>query len=191
MAIADNKETIRRSLLAKLLSLTYQELERRSKDVEKIISSLSIYKSAKTIMVYYPLKGEVNLLGIAEKVLGEKEVCFPVIDCKNKCLVPYSVRDLKDSFIRGPYGVMQPDTTKAKEVAVRAIDLVFVPGIAFDRNKYRLGRGGGFYDRLIKRLHGHTKTVGVAFNFQILQDLPVHIPRDEKVDFIVTDIDCS
>ena len=189
MAVIDNKEVTRKRLLKKLLALTYQEVKRRSKDVEKIISSLSIYKDAKTIMVYYPLKGEVDLLGMIEKVLGKKEVCFPVINCKNTCLVPYSVGDLKDSFIRGPHGVMQPDITKTKEVPIENIDLVLVPGIAFDRNKYRLGRGGGFYDRLIKRLHSRTRTIGVAFNFQILQDLPVCIPQDEKVDYVVTETD--
>ena len=189
MVIIEEKKTLRKKLLENLLSLTQMEVERRSKDVEKIISKLSMYNDAKVIMVYYPLKGEVSLLGIIDQVLGKKEVCFPVIDSKDKKLIPYAIGDLKNDFVKGPYAVMQPNKEKARQVPVEAIDVVFVPGIAFDRNKHRLGRGGGFYDRFIRTLAGHTTTIGVAYDFQILDSLPVNIPQDEKVDFIVTETD--
>jgi len=185
--MVESKENIRKKLLRQLLSFAREEIERRSKNVEKIISNLSIYKSAKAIMVYYPLKGEVNLLGIVRKALNKKEVCFPVIDLKNKNLVPYIVGDLERDFVKGPYGVREPDIKKTRQYPVENLDLVFVPGIAFSPSKYRLGRGGGFYDRFIKTLSKGTKTIGVAFDCQIINDLPVSIPHDERVDFVVTE----
>ena len=183
----ESKENIRKRLLSKLLSFAQEEIERRSKNVERIISNLSVYKGAKSIMVYYPLKGEVNLLGIVRKALNNKEVCFPVIDLKNKNLIPCMVGDLERDFVKGPYGVREPDIKKTEQYPVGDLDLVFVPGVAFSPSKYRLGRGGGFYDRFIKTLSRRTKTIGVAFDCQIIDDLPVSIPYDERVDFIVTE----
>ncbi|MFH1768996.1 MAG: 5-formyltetrahydrofolate cyclo-ligase [Candidatus Omnitrophota bacterium] len=191
MVVSEEKKLLRQTLLTRLLSLTKQEIERRSKNVERIISNLSIYKKAKRIMVYYPLSGEVDLLGMIRKVLKDKEICFPVIDLARKKIVPYVAGNLNDDFIQGPYGVRQPDTAKTKQAELEGIDLVFVPGLAFDRQKNRLGRGGGFYDRFLNRLYnrGRALTVGVAFDFQIYKDLPVSIPQDAKVNFIVTDAD--
>ena len=184
------KDLLREELLKKLLPLTFEEIERRSKDVQRNIFNLSIYRKAKIIMVYYPMRGEANLLGMIRKVLGKKEVCFPIIDLESKNLVPYKVRDLKKDFIKGPYGVTQPDIKRTEKVSPKKLDLVFVPGLAFDSHKNRLGRGIGFYDRFIKLLNRHTKKIGVAFDFQILKTLPVHIPQDEKVDIIVAETIC-
>ena len=185
--IVKDKEDLRKKLLAKLLALTCEERKRRSQMVEKNISDFSLYQQAKVIMVYYPLKGEVDLLGIVRKALGKKKICFPVIDLPNNNLIPYLAGNLTKGFSRGPYGVIQPEVNQTQSMPTEDIDLVLIPGLAFDIRKNRLGRGGGFYDRFIKKLSVHTKTIGVAFNFQILKDLPVSIPQDECVDFLITD----
>jgi len=185
--MSECKETLRRQLLKRLLLLTQAEIKRRSKNVEQSISSWFLYKKSKVIMVYYPLKGEVNLLGIVRKVLGKKEVCFPVVDLKNSKLIPYKIKDLENDFVVGPYGIKEPNTNRAKECLSRDIDIVFVPGLAFDVSRNRLGRGKGFYDHFIGTLDSRTKTVGVAFDFQIVKDLPVSIPHDKRLDFIVTE----
>ena len=185
--VADRKETLRRQLLKRLLSLTQAEIKRRSKNIEQSISNWFLYKKSKVIMVYYPLKGEVSLLGIVRKVLGKKEVCFPVVDLKNNKIIPYKIKDLENDFVIGPYGIKEPDTDRAKECLPDDIDIVFVPGLAFDISRNRLGRGKGFYDRFIRALGIRTKTVGVAFDFQIIKDLPVSIPQDQRLNFIVTE----
>jgi len=183
----DRKEILRKQFLKRLLSLTQAEIKRRSKNVEQSISNWFLYKKSKVIMVYYPLKGEVDILGIVRKVLGTKEVCFPVVDLRNNKLVPYKIKDLENDFVIGPYGIKEPNTNRAKECLPRDIDIVFVPGLAFDVSRNRLGRGKGFYDRFIGTLDSRTKTVGVAFDFQIIKDLPVSIPQDQRLDFIVTE----
>ncbi|MCD6228448.1 MAG: hypothetical protein J7K17_03125, partial [Candidatus Omnitrophica bacterium] len=73
------KESFRKKLLDKLLSLTLEEIERRSKNVEKNLQKLHEYIEAKCVMVYYPLKGEVNLLGMVRKDMDKKRICFPFI----------------------------------------------------------------------------------------------------------------
>lgn len=181
------KNELRDNLLRKLLSLTQEELKRRSEDVTTLLSSLSIYQKAKCIMGYYPLKGEVNILRMVWKALTTKRFCFPVMDTAAKTLKIFEVNDLEKDFKKGPYGVMQPDTQKAKEVNIRDIDLIITPGLAFDRQRNRLGRGAGFYDRFLKKINPPTHKVGVAFEFQILESLPIHPSFDEKVDIVVSE----
>lgn len=185
MLVMKEKETTRKKLLERLLSLTSEEVERRSRHVEETIQKLPQYINAQCIMGYYPLKGEVNLLGILRKALQAKRVCFPLI--KGNELFPYQVHDLDNDFIPGPLGVRQPDPEKAAAIDPRDLDLVVVPGIGFDRQHNRLGRGAGFYDRFLKTLDKKTVTLGVSFDFQVLDDLPHLSSHDQKVDFLVTD----
>ena len=186
----DEKEQFRKKILTQLRSLRTDEIERRSIHVQKNIQKLPIYQRAKTVMAYYPLKGEPRILGMIRKDLSIKRFCFPAIDLRNKKLLPLCVRELENDFVRGPFGVMQPDEKTAQELHLEELDVVFVPGVAFDRTRLRLGRGGGYYDRLIAQLSPHTTTIGVAFDFQILDTLPVYAPHDEKTDFVVTDSEC-
>jgi len=187
MVINREKQELRQKLLKRLLSLTQEELKRRSKNVEEKISNLPIYRKAKTIMGYYPLKGEVDILGVIRKAIGSKRVCFPVMDLKTRELRAFEVSDIDKDFTIGPFKVREPDTNKAKEVDIKEIDLIIVPGLAFDRNKNRLGRGAGFYDRLLKRTAPSTKKAGVGFEFQILDNLPTHLLTDQKVDTVVSE----
>ncbi len=185
--IANHKEGLRKQLLEKLLSLTQAEIKRRSKNVEQSILNWFLYRESKVIMVYYPLKGEVDLLGMVRKVLGKKEVCFPVIDLKNSSIVPYKIEDMDSDFVSGAYGIKEPNISITNKCLLSSIDIVFVPGLAFDIQRNRLGRGKGFYDRFIETLGDHTKTVGVAFDFQVVKNLPVSIPQDQRLDFVVTE----
>ncbi len=187
MVASREKKEIRTELLKRLLSLTQEELKRRSRNVEHRLSDLPIYSQAKTVMAYYPLKGEVDILTLIRKDVESKQFCFPVMDLKAKSLRAFAVRDLDRDFVPGPFGVMEPDTRKAKEVDLREIDLVLVPGLGFDRQRNRLGRGGGFYDRFLKVIPSSVKKAGVAFEFQVREDLPIHPPLDQKVDVVVSE----
>jgi 5-formyltetrahydrofolate cyclo-ligase len=190
MVASKNKEKsqLRKTLLEKLLSLTKEELKRRSENVEQVLSGLPIYKEAKVVMAYYPLRGEVDITGMMKKAYVQgKRFCFPVMDLGNKDLRVFEVKNFNDDFSIGPFKVPQPDTEKTREVDIKEIDMVIVPGIAFDYQKNRLGRGEGFYDRFLKRLKPPAKKVGIAFDFQILNRLPTHHALDEKVDIVVSE----
>ena len=187
MVLEREKQGIRQKLLERLLSLTKNEIKRRSKNVEDKLSELPIYKQAKVIMVYYPLRGEVDILRKIRKDLGSKRFCFPVMDLKAKNLRIFEITNLDEDFCVGAWGVMQPDTEKTKEVDIKEIDVVIVPGLAFDRQRNRLGRGAGFYDRFLQDITPPTKKVGIAFEFQILENLPTNLSWDQKVDTVVSE----
>ncbi len=190
LTVSEEKKELRKKLLAKLLSLTREEIKRRSHNVEKRLSSLPIYKNAKLIMVYYPLKGEVDILRMVRKDLGLKRFCFPLMNLEKKELEAYEVNNLEGDFSAGPFGGMQPRPDELKKVDINEIDMVVVPALAFDRNCNRLGRGAGFYDRFLRQINPPCKKVGIAFESQILEDLPIHPSMDQKVDVIVSENFC-
>ena len=187
MVLKREKQEIRQKLVERLLSLTKSEIKRRSKNVEDKLSELPFYKKAKMIMVYYPLRGEVDILRKIRRDLGSKRFCFPVMDLEAKNLRIFEISNLEKDFGPGPRGVMQPDMQSSKEVDVKDIDMVIVPGLAFDRKKNRLGRGAGFYDRFLQNVTTPTKKVGIAFEFQILENLPTNLSWDQKVDTVVSE----
>ncbi|MCF7879017.1 MAG: 5-formyltetrahydrofolate cyclo-ligase [Candidatus Omnitrophica bacterium] len=182
-----SKQQLRKQMLAKLVALTKNELKRRSKNVETKLSSLSLYKNSEIIMFYYPIEGEVNIKEIIRKACLEKKVCLPVTDLLNKTLRIFEIDDLDCGLAKGAFGIKEPNKKKAKELDINEIDTVIVPGLAYDYNRNRLGRGGGFYDRLLKKLPNSVQKLGVAFDFQILKSLPTNLFTDQKVDLIVTE----
>ncbi len=187
MVISREKQQLRQKLSEQLLSLTQEEIKRRSRNVEDRLSSLSIYSKAENVMVYYPLKGEVDILEMIRKDINSKQFFFPVMDTKAKELEVYQVKDLGNDFVDGPFGVREPDSKKTKKADPERIDVVIVPGLGFDRKRNRLGRGAGFYDRFLQKLAPSVQRIGIAFDFQILDNLPTHLSLDQKVDVVVTE----
>jgi 5-formyltetrahydrofolate cyclo-ligase len=187
MTMHSSKKEVRQKLLASLLALTKEEIKRRSEYVEHILSELPLYRKAKVIMVYFPLKGEVDLLGLVRKTWGTKVFCFPVMDLKTKGLRAFEVSNLERGFVRGPYGVMEPAIGTSKEINTGLIDLVLVPGLGFDRGRNRLGRGAGIYDRFLRTIKPPAQKAGIAFDLQIHENLPFDPLFDEKVDLVVTE----
>jgi 5-formyltetrahydrofolate cyclo-ligase len=182
-----SKQQLRKQMLAKLVALTKKELRRRSKNVETKLSSLSIYKNAEVVMFYHPIEGEVDIKEIIRKACLEKKACLPVTDLATKTLKIFQIDNLEDDLVKGAFGIKEPNKEKAKELDINEIDVVIIPGLAYDYSRNRLGRGGGFYDRLLKKLPNSVKKLGVAFDFQILESLPTNLFTDQKVDLIVTE----
>jgi len=186
-AINAQKEQLRKKFLGILLSITKDDIKRRSTDVTNNICKLKVYKAAKLVMAYFPLKGEVDLLGMIRKDLKSKRFCFPVVDKASGMLRVFQVRSLSRDFVPGSYGVMEPDTSRGLEVSSEDIDLVLVPGVAYDLKKHRLGRGGGFYDRFLRLIRPPATKVGIAFDCQITDHLPFQPSHDTAMDTVVTE----
>ncbi len=175
------KERIRQELLAKRLLLTQEQIASKSlKIAESLRELLSRYKY-NSFLFFYPVKGEPNLLGLAELFLKEgKVVAFPKVVGKEIC--PLKVSSLKELSL-GKFGIMEP-SYKADRL-LKEVDVVITPGVAFDRECYRLGYGGGFYDRFFSHFPVKLK-VGVCYSFQLLNSLPRE-PFDVPVDFVITE----
>jgi 5-formyltetrahydrofolate cyclo-ligase len=95
------------------------------------------------------------------------------------------VASLEEGLEAGPYGIKQPKLAQAQALADETLDMVVVPGVAFDKQNNRLGRGGGYYDRFLGSLSPRTVTVGLAFDFQIVDTLPFQEKHDVSVSRVL------
>ena len=142
------------------------------------IEQMSAFQNAKTVMVYYPIHNEVDLRPLVAKYAGQKTFLFPVTHRRSMEVRPY---DGEDMMRKGRFGVPEPQT----ETYTGRIDLILVPGVLFDQHCYRIGRGGGYYDRFLSR-HSHAVKIGVGYAFQLKTHSLPHTWNDYKLDRIVT-----
>ena len=135
------------------------------------------------IALYYPSNFELNVLKILEfNNISSQDILLPITD-KNNQMRFFSWKK-NDLLFVNQFGILEPTKTKAK-----IPDIMLIPILVFDKNKYRLGYGKGFYDRYLNKYLKHFKnilTVGIAFSFQRHHKLPIN-QKDVKLDYIITE----
>ena len=176
------KELIRREISAKRKALNTHWLETASGRVVENFQTLEEFPPAETVALYMAISDEVNLDLLFSSCwkLG-KRTCIPVFNSASKIYEMAEVTE-ETEYRTGHYGIREP--LSPTRYSMDSIDLIAVPGVAFDRKGGRLGRGGGYYDRLLEGFAGYS--AAVAFNFQILPEIPCEA-HDNPVDSIVTE----
>jgi 5-formyltetrahydrofolate cyclo-ligase len=140
-------------------------------------------RSAHSILFYAPLADELDVWPLLEKRLKSPTVCaLPAFDAATQNYSARRVNNLETDIVTGKFGVSEP-LMELEEIPLNQFDLVLVPGVAFDASGNRLGRGKGFYDRILAQASGIK--CGVGYDFQLLEAIPTEA-HDAKVDFIFT-----
>ncbi|MCM8782956.1 MAG: 5-formyltetrahydrofolate cyclo-ligase [Candidatus Omnitrophica bacterium] len=176
----------KRKLRSKILSILKKQKEEVRREKSRIIKrklfNLDVFKKAKRILFYMSFDGEVETKEmIKEAIKKGKTVAVPVCKPKDREIIPCKIGP-RTIFRKGPYGIKEP--CKKIPLNLWDLDLVIVPGLAFDKQGNRLGRGKGYYDLFLKRLPRKTISIGLAFRFQMVSYLP-HLPHDVKVDKVL------
>ena len=167
------KHKIRHEIRHKIKACSELEKSRKSDIIKTRLFNEEEFKKAKVVMFYVSLKDEVDTTSmIDEAVKAGKRVCIPVIFREDKRLIAGEIKDRVKDLERQHFGIFQPKAGHVREVPFEDIDLVIVPGVAFDKCNMRLGRGHGYYDRFLSSLPDRTKTIGLAFDFQVVDSLP-------------------
>ena len=144
-------------------------------------------RSAHTILFYAPLPDELDVWPLLEKLLKTEKICaLPAFDDATQFYSARRVKNLETDIFTGKFGVSEP-LLECAEIPLNKFDLVLVPGVAFDLNCNRLGRGKGFYDRILSAASGIK--CGIGYDFQLLESIPTE-PHDAKVDFVLTPERC-
>ena len=179
------KSTIRKKILSLLRSQKEEDRLRKSKVIQKKLFKTREFKEAKVVLFYASFDGEVETFRMMTQAqrLGKK-IVLPSISKDQKKLNLSLVSNLKKGLVAGPYGIVEPKRSRSF-VHVKSVDLAVVPGIAFDKNNNRLGRGAGYYDRFLSGVSQTTRTFGLAFDFQIFQSLP-HKKHDVPVSRVIS-----
>ncbi|MDR1745883.1 MAG: 5-formyltetrahydrofolate cyclo-ligase [Tannerella sp.] len=144
------------------------------------LEKMPLFRQAKSIAAYYALEGEVQTAGFIEYWRSEKKIFLPVTEGDKLRLAPYTGRK---SLREGAFHIMEPAAAELSP-EMPEIDLMIVPGLAFDRQRNRLGRGKGLYDRLLSEFS--VITVGICFDFQLFDRIPAGTD-DRKMDWIITE----
>lgn len=176
------KSEIRTLMKEKRKSMTNQEVSRFSILAAQRFISSEIYKTANTVMLYFPLGNETDTSYILENIFKDgKRAVLPVSDIKTGKIVPSIIK--KDTeMAEGAYGIKEPKNIIS--VNPEEIDTVIVPGIAFDKNGVRVGFGKGYYDRFLSGIKA--KKAGFCYHYQVTDKITAD-SFDINMDYIITD----
>ena len=168
-------------------ALSKKEKSRLSAKIEKKLFALSRFKTARTVMFYVTHRSEADTSNMIRRSLSiGKIVAVPKVQPgKNGKMLAVRIRSLEKDLERGIYGVFEPKLERCEVLTRKKIDLVLVPGLAFDVKGFRVGYGKGYYDKWLKSF-SPKKRIGLAFDFQLIKSVP-KTKRDARVGLIVTE----
>lgn len=171
------KEKLRKEIATEKRKYSSEQLLKMSDEVFSVLEITGVFRDASTILIYNSMADEVSTKSFIDKWKSEKNFYLPVV--KDNHLV---FRKLEDNtlFEKSKIGVNEPIGDDFTNLA--KVDMVIVPGTAFDRSCNRLGRGKGYYDRFLTNVKA--PKVGVCFDFQLKNQIPAD-ERDVKMDMIV------
>ncbi|MHB1419512.1 MAG: 5-formyltetrahydrofolate cyclo-ligase [Bacillota bacterium] len=181
------KRKIRQQIIRLRMEMSLEEVKTKSQAIMDRLLGEEIYRKARMMMVYVDFRHEVETGGIIQNALeGGKTVAVPVCEPRETRLVPSKVMDYPGDLAPGTWGILEPKPDKLHPVEPVELDLVLVPGVAFDVKGNRLGYGGGYYDRFLTRLRPEAMAVALAFEEQILLEVYPEA-YDQRVHAIITD----
>ena len=173
------KTEIREKMKHLRAAIGQEDREKKSLAAEERVIGSRVYKNARVIMLYSPLKSETDTAVIAKAALADgKQVVYPVTDESGR-IVPVEV-SADTEFKRGGFGIYEP----CGDAYEGPIDLVILPGVAFDREGGRLGFGKGCYDALLADIDAYK--IGLCYEVQLTDELPME-EHDVRMDMIVTE----
>lgn len=175
----NDKNKLRQIIKEKKKLLTEEERKIQSADVCRRLLDLPQIKEAKYILAYYPLPDELDIRDFIMNIDKSKTILLPIVNNEDLELGIYKG---KSHLSKGSYNILEPIDNKLF-TDYSKIDIVIVPGIAFSREGFRLGRGKGYYDRFLQKVMNAYK-IGVGYDFQILEEIPIE-PHDVKLDLIL------
>lgn len=182
------KRDLRKFMKEKRAALSKEEALQKDQAIHNKLLASSILEQAEKILIYLSFDHEIDTRPLIDRWIEEKrQVYVPVMEPETRTIYP--VRIFKDyrNLPKNYYGIQEPKLDKASILEVDQLDLVIVPGLAFDKRGNRLGYGGGYYDRFIPKLSETAKTVALCYGFQMVEEVPVD-PFDQKVQLILTEL---
>lgn len=180
-----SKRELRQTLRQRLADIPRQQMHERSIAACRLLLQQAEYRSADVVMIFLSTPHEVDTTQIALQCWAEgKRVLAPKVSWEQRRMLPIEIHSLTSDVHDGVLGVREP--ADGLPIPVADLDLVIVPGLAFDGHGNRLGRGRGFYDRFLSHRDLRAVACGLAFEEQVVDEVP-HNEADVGVKMLVTD----
>ena len=185
MTASKSKQDLRRELVTQRRSLSPGWVAEQSAALTDRISQWPVFGQAKSVMLYLAMADEPQMDGLISLALKQgKSVFVPALTAKYGFMEAALITSFEDLVI-GKLGLRMPDLSRAQVADPATIDLVLVPGVAFDHAGNRLGMGAGYYDRFLSRA-SHAETAGVIWDFQLMSAV-VREDHDVPVQYVITE----
>ncbi len=187
MTLNEQKAMMRKAIRAALKNISPAARGAMSAQLCARLQEQPFWNSAAAVLFFAPLLDEADVWPLlVETVAGEKTACLPCLDPADEIYAARRVQNPRSEIAIGQFGIREPKPHCA-EIPLSRLDLILVPGVAFDLCGRRLGRGRGFYDRLLVDTPG--LKCGIAFDEQITGAVPTGA-HDRQMDFVLTPTRC-
>lgn len=173
---APTKAELRKQVKTRVKAMTEEEKKAESERVVEQLEHIQQFMDAKTILLFHSLPDEICTHELIDKYASKKRILLPVIDGEK-----WYIREYKGDLKTGEYNIQEPTGMNFHDYD--SIDLVVVPGVCFDKDFGRVGRGKGYYDRMLKEIKGYK--IGICFDCQLLGKVPTE-QHDIKMDMVLT-----
>jgi 5-formyltetrahydrofolate cyclo-ligase len=181
------KSELRKEMIQRRSALSKTEVDQKTQKIHHALLQHEAVKDAQVILVYLSFRDEIDTRLLIDYWLAEnRRVYVPVMKPKTKSLVPVRIgKDFRD-LPTNSFGIQEPPLVGGEIVMLEELDLVLVPGLAFDRAGNRLGYGGGYYDRLLPQLRTDASSIALGYDFQVIEQVPVG-PFDYPIGALITE----
>ena len=171
------KDDIRRNIKARKTLLSEEEKQAAAEQVFSLLEQTAEFMLSDRILMYHSLPGELSTRAFIRKWCGRKHFYLPRVNGVNLEILPYDESRLS----LGSFHIEEPTGTDTS--SVDEMEMIVVPAVAYDRSGNRVGRGKGYYDRLLAG--SRARKVGVAYDFQLVDEIEAD-PHDVQVDVVIT-----
>ena len=176
---------IRKQILEQREEIDINIRSQWDEDIFNNLINSEFYKNANTIFAFVSFRSEVDTHKIIKYAIkDQKTICVPRIKSKQKGLEIFKI-DSFDQLKKGYFNILEP-LESCPAIDSKNIDLILMPGAAFDRQGGRLGYGAAFYDRFLCNMDNKVNKIAIAYNFQVLDNIPMD-EHDVRIDGIVTE----
>ena len=180
------KSELRKIMMAKRNELLVDKKEKLDRNIFQKLISNPMYLNAKVIFIYVSYENEVNTHEVIKHALQSgKIVCIPKVISKDIGMVAMEINSF-DELTPGAYGILEPSSRNGVVIDPKEIDMIILPGLAFDKFGGRLGYGGGFYDRYLLAVKKDTPKIALGYSFQLVEKVPTE-ELDVPIDDVITD----
>lgn len=183
----DERQDLRKKVLAARDRLSAGDRFEKSRQATEKLWGLPEMKHWPTLFIYVNFRSELETIDLINRCLGRGiRVAVPLVDAAASTMIPFLIKDPERDLAPGYYGIPEPDPQKSVQAHARDIGAAVIPGSVFDIHGGRLGYGGGYYDRFLANDAPQAKRIGLAFEMQVVDRVPV-LPHDQPLDILVTE----
>lgn len=180
-----SKHQLRETLKSRLKGMSPDDIQHQSEVIVQQLKSIYAPEKSSTIMLYMPMPTEVNVLSLLKSwVASSQRVCVPVVNWETREMTAKHIQSIDQPMKQLKFGLQVPES--GVEIDPAEIDFIVVPGLGFDRQGDRLGRGGGFYDKFLSNESMNAIRCGICFDCQIVEHIPVE-EHDIRMNLVITD----